>query len=510
MENSSVYSLENRSETEATDLDVAIIGAGFGGVCAGAKLLERGRRNFAIFEKAHEVGGTWRDNTYPGCACDVPAHLYSLSFAPNPDWSRAFARQPEIQRYLIDTVEALGLRPFIRFGREIVSLVFDEAAGRWTLTDAEGRVATARAVIAAPGPLSRPSYPKIDGLETFAGEQFHSAHWNHGYDFAGKTVAVIGTGASAIQFIPEIAPEVARLDVYQRTPAWVFPKPDPVFSEKTKDRFRRFPWLREGYRRFIYAFLEWRALGFGRYPKLLTLMQRLAQRHLDQSVADPELRAKLQPDYMVGCKRITISEDYYPALQRPNVHLITEPIDAVTQTGVTTADGSERPVDCIILGTGFDAVKPLDGMTIRGRSGRRLEEEWEPGPEAYYGITVSGYPNFFLLAGPNTGLGHNSIVFMLESQVAYVLDALVRLDAAEADWMDVRPEVQAAFNEKTQAQLARSVWQTGKCKSWYQTESGKNVTLWPGFTFEYRAKVAKANPADYEFGRAEPVRRAAE
>lgn len=481
---------------------VAIIGAGFAGLCMGKKLLDAGERNFIILERAGEVGGTWRDNTYPGCACDVPAHLYSYSFRPNPRWSRAFAQQPEIQAYILQCTEEFGLRPHIRFNTNVERLAFDERRGFWRIVDHTGREIAARVVVGAQGPLSRPAWPDIPGMDDFRGAAFHSSRWDHAFDFVGKRVAVIGTGASAIQLTPEIAPKVAHLDLYQRTPPWVVPKPDKAFSNGLKNLFAKAPWLHEAYRRLVYARLEWRAFGFTQYPELLRFLERFAVRHLEAQVPDPALRARLKPDYALGCKRILISQNYYPALCRENVSLVTDGIAEILPGGIRAKDGTERPADCIVYATGFKATEPLAELEVTGLGGRSLAREWaQDGPEAYYGLTVAGYPNFFMLVGPNTGLGHNSIIYMIESQVAYVIDALRLLRAEGADWMDVKPGVQDRFNAGVQARIRKTVWQSG-CHSWYQTASGKNVTLWPGYTFEYRAKTRRAHAADYAFARA--------
>ena len=482
------------------DVDVAIIGAGFGGLAAAIRLKERGT-SFIVFERAAEVGGTWRDNVYPGCACDVPAHLYSLSFAPNPNWSRMFSPQTEILGYLKTVVNTYDLTPQIRFNTEIVRTEFSEETACWTLTDRQGNALTARVVIGATGPLNRPRTPKLKGLETFAGRQFHSANWDTTGDLTGQRVAVVGTGASAIQIVPQIAPQVQQLVVFQRTAPYVMPRLDRAVSPFEQRLFRRMPVFQRAYRAFMYWFRELGGLSFMGNEMLNKFATKQALKHLETQIADPELRRKATPNYKIGCKRVLLSDDYYPALARPNVALVTEAIAEVKPNAIVTADGTEYPVDVLIFSTGFVAADIICDLHVVGRHGRNLFDEWlTTGAEAHYGLTVSGYPNLLFLVGPNTGLGHNSIVHMIESQMAYVLDYLRLLEGAgEGAFLDVKPDVQAAYNQKIQQQLTRTVWASG-CQSWYLNAQGKNTTLWPALTVSYRRATRRVNPADYQIG----------
>jgi cation diffusion facilitator CzcD-associated flavoprotein CzcO len=478
------------------DLDVVIVGAGFSGIGMAIALLKEGRSAFVILERAEHLGGTWRDNTYPGCACDIPSHLYSYSFEPRADWSRMYPPQPEIQAYLEEVAGKYGVTPFIRFGRTVTSMTWE---GRfWRVATADGQEITARIVASGMGGLSNPAIPQLKGAERFAGAAFHSAQWDHGYDFKGKSVAVIGTGASAIQFVPQIAPKAAKLHVFQRTPPWVVPKGDRPMRAWERRLFRLAPFSQIWLRRAIYCGLEIRAPAFGQ-PERLKAAQKLAKRFMDSVIKDPELRQKLTPDYVMGCKRILISNDYYPTLNRPNVELVTEPIDEVTAGGIVTADGRLREVDAIVYGTGFAAMDPLYRVEVRGEGGRRLAEDWAHGAQAYLGLTVAGYPNLFFLMGPNTGLGHNSMIYMIESQIRYVMDAIRLMERRGAAAMEVKPQVQAAFNTDLQQRIAGSVWNAGGCKSWYLNAEGRNVSLWPGYTFTYRRKTRRVDEGAYDF-----------
>jgi cation diffusion facilitator CzcD-associated flavoprotein CzcO len=479
------------------DVDVAIIGAGFAGLGAAVRLKQRGT-SFLIFERAADVGGTWRDNVYPGCACDVPSHLYSLSFAPNPNWSRMYSTQPEILNYLRKVVDTYQLTPTIRYNTEIIRTEFSEAHGYWTLTDRAGHQTTARVVIAAIGPLNRPSLPTIPDMETFTGRSFHSSAWDTTYNFSGKRIAVIGTGASAIQIVPQLAPLAAQLTVFQRTAPYVTPRLDRAVSAWEQSLFQHVPIAQKAYRSFIYWLNELRGLSFLGNETFNKVGTKEAQKHLEAAIKDPELRAKATPTYKMGCKRVLVSDDYYPALTRPNVELVTERIERATPHGIVTTDGNERPFDVIVFGTGFVASEIICDLHIVGRGGRNLFDQWfEKGPEAHYGITASGYPNLLFLVGPNTGLGHNSIIHMIESQVQYVLGYLDLLEqAGPGAFLDVKPEAQAAYNAEIQAKLAGTVWASG-CQSWYLDSRGKNTTLWPALTVTYRKATKRVNPADY-------------
>lgn len=463
----------------------------------GIRLKQAGIHDFTILEQAERVGGTWRDNHYPGAACDIQSHLYSFSFEPNPGWSRTFAAQGEILLYLERCADKYGLRPHLRLGVAVTSASFDEPSGLWEVRTSDGQTRKARYVISGCGGLSRPSLPDLAGLGSFEGKCFHSARWDGGYPLEGKTVAVIGTGASAIQLVPNIAPRVGRLHLFQRTAPWILPKADHVISPRAQAWFRRVPALQRLVRRAIYWRNELFAVGFILDPRIMKLAEREALRYLEASVADPELRSKLTPGYTMGCKRVLLTNDYYAALQRENVELVTSGIEEVRARSIVTADGGERPVDAIILSTGFQAAEAAAPFKVRGRDGGDLDGAWRGGAEAYLGTTVAGFPNLFLLVGPNTGLGHNSMVFMIESQIAYVVGAIEMMRARRLKLVDVRPRVQARYNERLHRRLGRSVWASG-CHSWYQTRAGKNTTLWPGFTFEFRLRTSRFDPADYE------------
>ncbi|HXZ74999.1 MAG TPA: NAD(P)/FAD-dependent oxidoreductase [Streptosporangiaceae bacterium] len=480
-----------------SDPAIVIIGSGFAGLCMAIRLKQAGCHNFVILEKNDDLGGTWRDNTYPGCACDVPSHMYSFSFELNPGWSRMFAPQQEIWEYMRRCARKYGIIPHIRFGCRVEGLEWDEAARRWRVTTAPGEVYTARAVVSGIGALHVPSIPEIPGAGQFAGVAFHSAQWDRSCGLSGQRVAVIGTGASAIQFIPQIARRAAQVHVFQRTPPWIHPRPDFEIPPRVRAAFAAAPPVMRAFRDGIYWLLEIRAAGFAVHPRLMAPLQRMAEQHLARQVADPALRAKVTPDYTIGCKRILLSSDYYPALTRPNVNLVTEPIASITERGLACADGSAYDADVIIYGTGFHTVEALTELGVAGRDGVKLQDVWRGGVEAYHGITVAGFPNFFLLLGPNTGLGHNSAVFMIESQVQHVLSCLRLLAKDKAETIEVRASALRRFNDGIQRRLRHAVWSEGGCKSWYLDAGGVNRALWPGFSFEYWARTRRARRADY-------------
>lgn len=478
-------------------LRVLIIGAGFAGVGLAIQLKQRGIDDFLILEKAAAVGGTWRDNHYPGAACDVPSHLYSFSFEPKTDWTRKFAPQAEIFAYIQHCVDKHGLAAKIRCNSEVASAEFDQASGLWQVQGADGSRYVTRALVSACGQLNQPAYPRIPGLESFAGETFHSARWNHQYDLSGKRVAVIGTGASAIQFVPEIVPKVQRLYLFQRSAAYVIPKPDRAYRPWELALLQRLPWLQTLDRGLKYVQHEVRALAFIHFPALMKLFKLSFQRHLANAISDPERRRKLVPDYPLGCKRILISNNYFPALAQGNVEIVNDSIQAITPRGVVTADGREREVDALIYGTGFAATDFLAPMQIKGLGGVDLNQAWREGAEAYKGISVNGFPNLFILYGPNTNLGHNSILYMLESQFSYVLDGLSALEQQGLRYIDVKLQVQQRFNQHLQQVIRHSIWEQG-CTSWYKNAAGKNTNNWPGFTFTYRQQTRHLELADYE------------
>jgi len=474
---------------------VAIIGSGFGGLCMAIRLQQAGI-SYTIFEKSDRLGGTWRDNHYPGAACDVPSHLYSYSFEPKPDWSRKFGEQAEILAYLQHCADKYQVRSHIRFGVEVARAEFVEAAAEWTLHDSAGGQHRARVLVSACGQLNRPALPLLPGLASFGGEQFHSARWNHHYDLGGKRVAVIGCGASAIQFVPHVAERAGKLSLFQRSPPWIVPKPDRAYSGLGKSLLRWVPGLLKLSRAGDYWLNEARFTAFRPGGRIHALAEGLARKHLERSVADPALRAALTPDYPLGCKRLLISNDYYPALQRDHVELVTSAITQVEPGALLTADGRRHPADAIIFGTGFRSTDFLSPMSIAGRDGADLNQRWRDGAEAYLGISVTGFPNLFILYGPNTNLGHNSIIFMLESQVRYVMGCLRALERRKLRFLDLRPEVQRAYNQEMQQRLGQSIWATG-CSNWYLRD-GRNINNWPGFTVEYRRRTRRPNLDHYQ------------
>jgi cation diffusion facilitator CzcD-associated flavoprotein CzcO len=457
-------------------------------------LKQAGIEDFAVLERAGDLGGTWRDNSYPGLTCDIPSQLYSFSFRPWR-WSRRFPARDEILAYLHALVAEHGLGPHLRFGCGVVAAAFDERRAVWNLTLSDGGTLQATAVVCAVGQLGRPVIPDIAGRDEFAGPSWHSARWNHDAELAGRRVAVIGTGASAVQFVPEIAKVASQVDVYQRSAPYVLPKGDRPYHAAEQALFDRLPAARKADRLRIFLYGELLTSGFVVSPKILAGPMQLWRRQLRSQIADPELRAKCVPDYVMGCKRVVFSSDWYPALARPNVELITDRIERITRDGVA-AGGTVRAADVIIYGTGFKAAEFLVPMRVSGRGGRTLREAWQDGAQAYYGITVCGFPNFFMLYGPNTNLGGNSIIYMLEGQIGYVLGAVQALEAHRLAWLDVRPEVQDAFNSWVQSSSRKSVWESG-CHSWYTTASGRNTNNWPDHTFMYRYRVRHFDLASY-------------
>jgi cation diffusion facilitator CzcD-associated flavoprotein CzcO len=464
-----------------------VVGAGFAGLGSAIKLDEHGFTDFIVVDKGHTVGGTWRDNTYPGAACDVPSQLYSFSFAPNPGWSRSFSPQPEIQAYLERTAEQSGVLDRFRFGVTVEGMTWDEEENVWHVTTDHGSV-TADVVITGSGGLSEPKLPEIEGLDSFDGAIFHSARWDHDYDLTGKRVAVIGTGASAIQIVPEVARKASHLDVYQRTAPWVVPRGDRPYTAVERFAFRYLPFVQKAYRTGIYWGRECLVPGFVLDPRLSAPAHRLALQNIARGISDPALRKAVTPDFRIGCKRILISNDYYPALDSEHVDLVTDGIRRITPTGIVTADGTERAVDAIIIATGFYTTEQPISQHIKGRNGRTLADAWaEQGMAAYKGTTIAGFPNLFQIVGPNTGLGHSSMVFIIESQIAYILSALQKIGERELLSVEPRPEAQAAWNDDLQHRMKRTVWSSGGCASWYLDAHGRNTTLWPRSTFKFRS-----------------------
>ncbi|MFN2538941.1 MAG: flavin-containing monooxygenase [Mycobacteriales bacterium] len=472
-----------------------VIGSGFAGLAAAIRLAEAGH-TVAVLERGSDVGGTWRVNSYPGCACDVPSHLYSYSFAPNPSWTRTFSPQPEIQAYLRTVADDFGVRDSTWFDTEVLSANWEGA--RWLVSTTRGDL-TADVVVAGTGGLSEPVAPKVTGLETFTGAVFHSATWDHSYDFTGKRVAVIGTGASAIQFAPEVAEVAAHLTVFQRTAPWVLPRRDRAVTRFERALFRLAPWTQRAVRGLVYAGRESWVLGFSGKTRLLDVGEKQARAFIARSVVDPELRAKVTPDYKLGCKRVLLSNTWYPMLSRDHVDLVTDPIARITETGLVTSTGQVVDVDVILLGTGFAVTDQPIAHRVRGADGRTLAEHWSgTGMQAYHGMTVPGFPNLFILTGPNTGLGHTSIVYIIERQVEHLVAGLGAMRSAGVKAISPDPAVTKAYNAKLQRQLEGTVWNAGGCASWYLDAHGTNTTLWPTYSFSFARELASFDLRDYE------------
>ncbi len=488
---------------QVLDTDIVIAGTGFAGLGMAIKLKKAGVESFVLLERALEIGGTWRDNHYPGCACDIPSELYSFSFEREFAWTRDYPTQPEILAYLQKCADTYGIRPHVRHGSEIVEARYDERAGIWKIGLRDGSSVRCRVFVSAMGGLSRPNVPTLPGLECFQGHAFHSAQWDHAYDMTGKTVAVVGTGASAIQFVPKIAVRAERVYLFQRTPPWIIPKVDNAVGPLRRALMRvpGVAWLR---RKAIYWIHEVRALGFAVDPRILGAVQKIATQHLEQQIADPALRALVTPHYHMGCKRILLSNDYYPALTRDNVELIAGGVSSFTSDGVVGSDGVERKADVVVLATGFHATHPFGDVRIFGRGGLELNDVWKDGMEAFLGVNVAGFPNLFVLVGPNTGLGHNSMVFMIESQVRYVMGLLDLMKRTKTAVIDVKRQVQDGFNGALQKRMSKTVWKSG-CKSWYLDENGKNTVLWPGFSFTYGLWTRRVDAARYDRFRPVPA-----
>ncbi|MFI9806335.1 flavin-containing monooxygenase [Streptomyces sp. NPDC052301] len=477
---------------------VAVIGSGFGGLGAAVRLRREGITDFVVLERADGVGGTWRDNSYPGCACDVPSHLYSFSFAPNPEWPRTFSGQRHIRAYLEHVTDLFGLRPHIRFGSEVKLMTWDAENLRWNIETARGPL-TADVVVSATGPLSDPKIPEIPGLASFPGEVFHSARWDHEYDLRGKRVAMVGTGASAIQIVPAIQPQVGRLTLFQRTPPWVMPRVDRAISGAERRLHRTLPFTTQLRRGLLWGIRELQVQAFTKHPDELGLVEQLAKRNMARAVKDPALRAKLTPDYRIGCKRILLSSTYYPALARPNVDLVASGLSEIRGSTVVAADGTEAEVDAIIFGTGFHVTDMPIAERVVGAEGITLAESWKSGMQALRGAAAAGFPNFMTVIGPNTGLGNSSMILMIESQLNYMADYLRQLDVLGGRTaLDARPAAVEDWNRKVQERMKRTVWNTGGCTSWYLDASGRNTTIWPGTTTEFRRATRRLDLAEYE------------
>ena len=475
---------------------VIIIGSGFGGLCMAIQLRRAGISAFTILEKADGIGGTWRDNTYPGAACDSPSVLYCFSFEQKTDWSRKWAPQPEILAYIEHCARTYDLMPHVRLNTEVAEARFDADAAVWRVRTTGGETLEAEVLVSSVGQLNRPSYPHLPGLDRFRGVSFHSARWEHQHELGGKNVAVVGNAASAVQFVPQIQPQAKRLTVFQRSPNWMIPKRDRLYGEREKRLLGRSRLLARLYRWFLWATYEIRFPVFRQNRFMSRVLAKAAEKDMRGRVADAELQRALVPDYPVGGKRILISDDYYEALGRPNVDVVTSPIDHVTEDAVVTRDGRTIPADVVILATGFETTTFLVPMRIVGPDGRTLEDVWKAGAEAYLGMTVAGFPNFFMLYGPNTNLGHNSIIFMLECQVRYVMSCLAAMQERDLASLDVRPETMAAYNVQLQTVLDRSVWARTE-KSWYKRADGRITNNWSGTTAAYWWRTRRVDLDDY-------------
>ncbi|MGZ4648510.1 MAG: flavin-containing monooxygenase [Blastococcus sp.] len=476
---------------------VAVIGGGFAGLGTAVRLRQEGVQDFVLLERGPGIGGTWRDNTYPGCACDVPSHLYSFSFAPNPDWSRSFSPQPEIHAYLERVAREQGVLPHCRFGVELEAADWDDAAGLWRLRTSAGDL-TAQVVVAGCGGLVEPRLPDTEGLASFEGTAFHSARWDHDADLAGKRVVVVGTGASAIQFVPHLQRQAAHVTVLQRTPPWVLPRRDRRLTAAERAVYRHVPGAQKVARGAIFGLRELNLLAFTGKGRMRALAEKQALQHLASAVPDPALRAVLTPDYRIGCKRVLLSNDYYPALAQDNVTVVPHALERVLPHGVVAADGSTHEADVLVFGTGFQVMDIPVAHRLTGRTGQTLADAWGSSPQAHRGTTVTGFPNLFVLLGPNTALGHSSVVLMIESQIAYVMAALRSMAALDARSVEVREAAQRAWDAEVQQGLSSTVWAQGGCKAWYTNDAGRNFTLWPTHTYTFRGLLSRFDAESYE------------
>ncbi|MER5206660.1 NAD(P)/FAD-dependent oxidoreductase [Streptomyces sp. NPDC002825] len=481
---------------------VAVIGSGFGGIGAAVRLRREGITDFVVLERADSVGGAWRDNSYPGCACDVPSHLYSFSFAPNPDWPRTFSGQHHIRAYLEHVTDTFGIRPHLRLNHEMLRARWDAETLRWEI-ETSGGTFSAEVLVSAAGPLSDPKIPDIPGLADFPGKVFHSARWDHDYDLRGKRVAMVGTGASAIQIVPEIQREVGRLTLFQRTPPWVMPRMDRSISAPERWLHRTLPATATLRRGILWGIRELQVGAFTKHPNELGLVEKLAKANIARSIKDPELRARLTPSYRIGCKRILLSNTYYPALAQPNVDVVAAGLREVRGSTVVAADGTETEVDAIVFGTGFHVTDIPIAERVTGAEGHTLAESWKDGVQVLRGATAGGFPNLMMIIGPNTGLGNSSMILMIESQLNYLADYLRQIDLLGGRAaLAVRPSAVNAWNRKVQTRMERTVWKSGGCNSWYLDASGRNTTLWPGTTAEFRRETRQVDLSEYEVIRA--------
>ncbi len=495
----SVQNITTLSINTAQSMKVAIIGSGFGGIATAIRLLKAGIHDFVILEKAHDVGGTWRENQYPGAACDVQSHMYSLSYAPKTDWSKRYAEAPEIFEYIQSLIEQYQLKNYIQFNQNVISTRYLDRDCQWSIQTESGLCIQAQFLVFASGPLHVPQIPKIKGIEKFKGEVFHSASWNHNYDLKAKRVASIGTGGSAIQYIPEIAPLTKNLYVFQRTAAWVIPRDERNYNAIDQKMFAKFDWFRKLHRARLYWSNESRVVPIVQ-PSMMKFGQKLAELFIKYQVKNKATAKQLTPDYSMGCKRILVSNKYFPTFNRANVELVTDAIQEITENSIICKNGVERKIDCLIYGTGFitDPRIYLKSFECYGENGIELKQAWKDGAESYYGISTKGFPNLFQLLGPNTVLGHNSVIFMIESQVNYILQLIQCLQKTNTQAIVVKDEIQDKFNADIQKNFKGTVWQSG-CVSWYQQEGGKNFALWPTYTWKYWLQTRTPHPADYRF-----------
>ncbi|MFJ2268565.1 flavin-containing monooxygenase [Streptomyces sp. NPDC087849] len=478
---------------------VAVIGSGFGGLGAAVRLRREGITDLVVLERAGSVGGTWRDNSYPGCACDVPSHLYSFSFAPNPEWPRTFSGQEHIRAYLEHVADTFGLRPHIRLNHEVMRMSWDRDALHWVIETGNGATFTADVVVSATGPLSDPRTPDIPGLDSFPGKVFHSARWDHDYDLTGKRVAMIGTGASAIQIVPAIQPKTGRLTLFQRTPPWVMPRMDRRISGAEHWLHRTLPITGTARRGLLWGIRELQVSAFTKRPDELGLVEKIAKSSMARSIKDPALRAKLTPSYRIGCKRILLSNAYYPALAQPNVDVVASGLAEVRGSTVVASDGTEAEVDAVIFGTGFHVTDMPIADRVVGAEGITLAESWKDGMQSLRGAGAAGFPNWMTIIGPNTGLGNSSMILMIESQLNYMADYLRQLNVLGGRVaLDARPSAVGAWNRRVQERMKRTVWNTGGCTSWYLDANGRNTTVWPGTTAEFRKATRSVDLTEYE------------
>jgi cation diffusion facilitator CzcD-associated flavoprotein CzcO len=483
---------------------VAVVGGGFGGVGAAVMLERAGYRNVTVFEKAERVGGVWHHNTYPGAACDIPSHLYEFSFEPNPRWSRRYAPQAEIQAYVEGVARRYGVTERIRTNTRVDGARWDESRHKWMIETSAGPH-EADVLVTACGQLSVPTVPPLPGLDSFAGPSFHTARWRHDVDLTGRRVAVIGSGCSAIQVVPAIQPTVGHVDVYQRSPGWTFPKMDFDYSERAKSLFERFPILQRADRASVFYFQELGAAGMTKYRWLMPAFRWIAKRQIDKAISDPELRRKVTPTDEIGCKRIMLTDEWYPTLTKPNVGVITDRVEAITPAGIRSADGVERAYDAIVLATGFATHGFVAPMEIAGVGGRSLTEAWAGVPRAYLGLSVPDFPNMFLIYGPNTNGGTGSVISTIEAGTNHVIAALDELERADAQRIEVTREAADRFDRELREALAGTVWHTG-CTNWYVDANGNDPNQWPWLWTTYRRRTQQLEAGAYALGAPERER----